>query len=488
MESFKSPTFRLSIVAVVTAILLVGISCTTKSMRRIELLSDVTSENDFRRAIEVIREKPKLYGNLNRYLYWFDQGILFHYLGEYDSSLYSLEQAEQVLDDLYARSVTNEAVSLMTNDNIRPYRSRRFEQVLLHQFLSFNYLAKEELDESLVETRKMQLVFDRFKSKDRTEAKYSEDGMSHFLSALVYEAQGDMDDAAISLYKAVSAYRDNNMEIPLPVRDYAFHRLMQADRTDDVRELSLEPVSSSEYSDSAYDAETEIVLVGFAGRGSVLKESIFWGTYVHGGLLTGYYVEPQGDTVIMNMNAPVLPQSELDKVRNGQKTDLGKTFHIKFALPTVVERTSLTDHFRVFVDSSADGKQSSVLSDLHYLLKKDLQDNRPITLARTAARVVLRTIAAQKAKNEMVTSEPLLNFLVNFSTDILTDQMEKADTRLSMFLPRAVHIVRIPVSPGVHNIRVAACESDGSVIEDEFIDGIKINRGEKRFLFYPALM
>ncbi|MFP4418769.1 MAG: hypothetical protein ACLFSB_16025 [Chitinispirillaceae bacterium] len=473
---------------VCTVIGLLIVSCTTRSMRRIDQLSEVSSEQDFQQALKTIRESPKLYGELNRFLYWYDQGLLYHYLGEYDSSLYHLEQAELVLDNLYARSVTNEAASLLTNDNIRPYRSRRFEQVLLHQFLSFNYLAGREPDESLVETRKMQLVFDRFKSKDRRTEKYNDDGMAHFISALVYQAQGDRDDEAIALYKSVSAYRGNGMGIPVLIRDYAYHQLKEAGRTHDIDELSLSPVSRSVYADSGYAAQTEIILIGFAGRAPVLKESIFWGTFVHGGLLTGYYVEPDGDTLSTSIAAPPIPPSELAKARDGDKTGIGKTFHIKFALPAVVERESLTDHFKVYSDGSGDAKASSMISDIEYLLKKNIEDNRPTTLARTAVRVVLRTIAAQKAKSEMETGNPLLNFLLSFGTDILTDQMEKADTRLSLFLPRTIHITRIPVSPGTHTIRAAACQRNGTVIKRRHFDNIEVKKGEKRFLFYPALM
>ena len=62
----------------------------------------------------------KLYGKKNLFLYHMDIGALYHYAGVYDSSTNHLLQAADIFDDLFARSITNEAAAIMTNDNIRP--------------------------------------------------------------------------------------------------------------------------------------------------------------------------------------------------------------------------------------------------------------------------------------------------------------------------------------------------------------------------------
>lgn len=474
---------------VILSCALVIFSCTTRSAKRVKLLTKSASKQEYEKVIKSIRNSPKLYGELNQFLYWLDLGVLFHYTGQYDSSLLHLEKAEEALDDLYARSVLNEAASLLTNDNLRPYRARRYEQIFLHQLLAFNYLAKDEYDEALVEMRKVQLVFDRFQSKDRGKDKYNDDGMTHFLSSILYAAQDEDDNAVISLYKSVSAYQNGPIPIPADVNDLAFYKLLKDEREDDIEELNLEPHGSEENVPGMYDStQSEIILIGYSGRCPVLEETIFWGTYIVDGLLIVYYRNPNGDTVAFPMPAPPIPESKKEKGKHGEKTISGTTFHIKFALPSMVKRESQADHFIVSIDTSSSERiKSTLLTDTDLLLEKDLIDNHAVTIARTALRVVLRTISSQKAKKELRTDKPLVNLLVNLGTDVLTDQLEKADTRLCFFLPKSIHIARIPVEPGTHHLEVSVVSRDGKAIDQKTWNDIVVGYGQKKFIFYPAL-
>lgn len=468
--------------------LLLVVMCTTRSARRVELLADTARDGDYLAAIGDIRESgKKLYGNLNRFLYWYDQGLLFHYAGQYDSSLTHFENAEIVLDELYARSVTNEAASLLTNDNLRPYRGRRYEQVMLHQFISFDYLAKGEYDEALVETRKVQLVFDRFKSKDRGRDKYNDEGMSHFLSSIVFDARGERDNATISLYKAVKAYRDAPVPLPEQVRNLAYHRLERDDRQNDIMELDLNPTRPAEQVSGHDPSATEILLVGYAGRGPILTEKVFWGTYVVGGLIMAYHHNAEGDTALITLPAPPLPPSEIRNLEQGKKTTAGTTFHIKFSLPDMKKRDSRARGFALEVPALSRKAHSIVLTDTDRLLAQDLEDGRPATLARTALRVVLRTIAAQKAKAKMQSDIPVLNLLVNVGADIAADQLEKADTRLCFLMPKTIHLTRLAVPPGTHTVEASTFDSQGRVIDTRVWNEVAVKEGEKKFLFYPCL-
>ena len=482
------PVLRyLRVAATATACGLLLAACTTKSMRRVRLMSDITAEGKYAEGIEKIRKSPRLYGKLNRFLYWFDQGVLFHYLQEFDSSLVHLEKAEAVVDELFARSITNEAASLLTNDNLRPYRPKRYEQILLHQLLASNYLAKDEFDEALVETRKVQLVFDRFKSKDKGRDKYNDDGMSHYLSSIVYDALGERDNADISLYKSVRAYTDGPVGLPADVRDVAFYRFEDHGREGDIKELELtKPAGEAESVHGLQGDETEIVLIGYAGKGPILGETMFWGTYVVGGVLIAYYRNAHGDTVALALPAPPFPDSEEKRIAQGRKTSSGRTYHIKFSLPEVVTRESRTVRFAAQASSGREVK-STLLSDTDLLLERDHEDNHGKTVARTALRTVMRTIAAEKTKSKLASESPLVNLLVGFGTDILADQLEKADTRLCFLLPGAVHIVRIPVEPGAHRVEAHALGRGGKVVGTRAWDNITVKKGEKKFLFYPSL-
>ena len=544
--------FKKNHLLVILSFSLLALFCTTRSSKRVKLLTKSTSKQDYEKTIKSIRKSPELYGERNEFLYWFDLGILFHYIGEYDSSLFNLEKAEAVLDELYARSVLNEAASLLTNDNLRPYRAKRYEQILLHQFLAFNYLAKDEYDEALVEMRKVQLVFDRFKSKDEDKDKYNDDGMAHFLSSVLYDAQDEHDNGVISLYKSVSAYQNGPIPPPADVKGLAYYRLLHDEREDDIVALNLETQRGEENIPGLYkNHQSEIVLIGYAGESPILEETIFWGTYVVDGLLIVHYRNPNGDTVTATMPAPPIPERKKDE--DGEETLSGTTFHIKFALPTMVKRESRADHFLVSIEKkyledntdttitadtasltdttdstlpadtigaalptdttditdttgltdtttaysidttestdsiAKENIKSTLLTDTDLLLEKDLIDNHTVTIVRTALRVVLRTISSQKAKKELRTDKPLVNLFVNLGTDVATDQLEKADTRMCFFLPKSIHITRIPVEPGSHRLEVSVISEDGSAVDQKTWENIAVEYGQKKFIFYPAL-
>ncbi len=461
------------------------LSCTTRQSRRIRLLNDSFTRQDYRKTIETIQKSQDKYGNLNRFLYWFDLGLLYHYIDRFDSSILHLEKAEQVLDELYARSVTNEIASIMTNDNLRPYRPRRYEQILLHQFLAFNYLARNEIDEALVEMRKVRLVFERFQSKDKGKDKYNDDGMAHFLSSILYDAQGDDDDAVIALYKAVSAYRNGPVPIPAPVSDLAYYRLLEDGREEDIDELQLAPEHKPENVPGLYDSpRSEIILIGYAGLSPILGETVYWGTYVVDGALIVHYRNPYGDTVTMALPAPPIPDMKGEE----GKTKSGTTFHIKFALPSLVKRESQAEQIVLMVEDSSGKEVPGIpLTDTDLLLEKELEDNHARIIARTALRVVLRTIAQQRTKKALQTESPLANLFVNVGTDLLADQLEKADTRLCFLLPQTIHIARIPVSPGRHTVKAVTLNNGREVIEQKEWQDIFITEGKKKFVFYPTL-
>lgn len=127
-------------------------SCANKSMTRYEELSKPMAQGGFSATIDAVQKnQKKLYGSNSEFLYHFDLATLYHYDGNYRKSADEFEKAKQVYDDLYTKSVTNEAASVLTNDNVRPYRARPFEILSLYEMNIVNYLAMGDVDGALVE-------------------------------------------------------------------------------------------------------------------------------------------------------------------------------------------------------------------------------------------------------------------------------------------------------------------------------------------------
>ena len=187
------------------------------------------------------------------------------------------------------------------------------------------------------------------------------------------------------------------------------------------------------------------------------------------------------------MIAPPLPEKEYEKAASGKKTDLGTTFHISFALPKERVFNSRTSYFTLTnTVTSTPPMKSIVINDLDKQLRKNLEDTRTSTLTRTIIRTTLRTIAAEKAKGEMKTDNPIANILIGLGTDVLADQLESADTRTCFLVPKTVQIARMPVTPGTYSFDVEARSIDGYVIEKKSFSNLTIKKGEKKFIIVSS--
>lgn len=460
-------------------------SCAGRTALRLEKLEDVVRNGDYLTAIEAIKKNPKMYGKTNSFLYYMDIGVLFHYAGLYDSSTVYLQRAADIHHELFARSVTNEAAAVMVNDLVRPYRSKPYEIVLMHQIIALNYLVQGKTDEALVETRRVQLLLDEWDRKDKSESKYSSDPMFHFLSSIAYDAAGEFDNAAISLFKSVQAFQGGPLQLPSRIKDYAYYQLLLNDRASDVELLNLEAELPQSDITELGKNKSEIVIIGYGGKGPALDENVWSGTYIKDGYLVLKHTAPNGVVETINTLAPPLPETQKEREKD-EKTSSGTTFHIKFALPVIKVSPSKTESFSVRCSGIDQPFKSIVINDLEKQLQKYLLDTRSATVARTTVRVVLRTIASQRAKARIQTESPFANLLLNIGTDVLTDQLERADTRSCFLIPQTVQIVRIPVKPGTYTLDVAAHEKSGAVINSRQFSDITVKSREKKYLIFSS--
>lgn len=478
--------------------------CADKSLLRFEKIAISAQKDDYAKAASDVRKNKDLYGSNSQLLYHMDLGILLHYSGQYDSSILELSKAVSVHDELFSKSISNEALSLVANDNVRPYRGKPHEIVLLHQFLAFDYLALGKYDDALVESRQAQLYLEELKRKAGKDVKaYADDGMFRYISALTYQAAGQRDDGAISMYQAVKAYRNSPVPLPPVVARDAYLTLKATDRETDIQELKLTdaalPASASAAASgsagppgpgaiAASDPNgAEIIVIGEAGRSPALGQNAFWGTWARDGVLVIHYKDANGKEMTQVLPAPGLPASEISKASRGRKTQSGTTFHIKFAMPAVKDVASRTRFFSIAGEAAPTPVKTAALTDLDPLMSRYLEENQTAMLMRTVIRVVTRTIAAQETKSAVSGSNPILNLLLNIGTDVLADQVEQADTRTWFLLPKTVQIARLPVKPGSHSFTVQAHDDAGNPLSSTPFENITVKPGEKKFVFCASL-
>ena len=326
-------------------------ACANKSMTRYEALAPVFEHNGYDATIsEIKKQQDDLYGEKTEFLYYFDLGVLYHYNGNYAESAKNFDKADKIYDDLYTRSITNEAAAIVTNDNIRPYRARPFEILVLHEMQIMNYLAQKNVDGALVEVNRALKAMTELYQKDND--KTNDNGFLRYLTAIVYEMAGEPDEAAIAYYKTVKAYDENILNLPKEAREFVIENLKRSDREDDLKALKLDNSIETPKAKAAYDLGQEIIVVGYAGHGPILTELKMSGTYVSGGLLNLTYKDSKtGQITSTNLGAPPVAGASN-----------GETFHISFALPEAHSFRSQVQRFNVTVDNQSGIRPEKVMA------------------------------------------------------------------------------------------------------------------------------
>jgi hypothetical protein len=82
----------------------------------------------------------------------------------------------------------------------------------MYQYQILNYLSKMDIDGALVEVKRSQIAMNALYQKDKD--KVNDNGYLRYLQALVYELDGDNDEAAIAYVKAIKAYDEGKMGLP----------------------------------------------------------------------------------------------------------------------------------------------------------------------------------------------------------------------------------------------------------------------------------
>lgn len=461
---------RLILVGILAPLLVLVAGCANPGKERLDAFRTRLAQGDIKGGLDQVRSSKALYGEKSSFLYEMDLGVLHHYLGNWDSSIVHIERAERIADDLYARSITNEALSLATSDNMRPYRPRQYESVLLAQFQLLNYLAKGDLDGGLVEVRRGSLLLDRLRERDS--GKYSDDGGLEYLHSVVYHAAGLRDDEKISLRRSLIAYSAGKVPLPEQVRDVASWVLRDDPRGKVFDELNISRGSDLDAAKELDKAPAEAVMLVYRGRTPELDQIRAWGEWVQGGLFAWHWSDPSTGKDVTDAIPLFLP--------GGTGTTNGQTFHVNFTFP--VRKDVDVKVANVELETPAGVRKPVPLSDTRILLDQSLADGHSALVMRTVIRVGTRTLAAQKLKSAVRTGNPLLDLAANVGMDVAQGGIEQSDLRQCIWLPREVGIVRVPLAPGDHAIKARAIDRSGRVVGERVFGDVSLRKGETRFL------
>jgi hypothetical protein len=207
-------------------------------------IDNAVYQNDFERGIaEIIigqEKKRPIYPEKNAVSLFLDKGILEHYAGNYSSSSRDLENAERLIQEAFTKSITAGIASYIANDNTKEYPGEDYEDIYLNVFNALNYYHSNNLEEAMVEIRKitmssgkLDLLSRKYEEGNKFATQhlletlhrigfmanlelprgepvvFSDSALARYLSALFYQGQGKKDDARIEFSRLYAAFADN---------------------------------------------------------------------------------------------------------------------------------------------------------------------------------------------------------------------------------------------------------------------------------------
>lgn len=160
-------------------------------------------------------------------VYLLDYATALQEARRYKLSADAYQEAAKIAYIQDYHSISKITASLLLSEEMVQYKGDDYEKVLIHAMNAVNYLELGELDDALVETRELNAMLYKF----RYEAKknYDQNPFAFYLSALIWEANHDYDDAYIaykSAYDVAPGYA--------PLRQDLVRSALNAQRPEDV--------------------------------------------------------------------------------------------------------------------------------------------------------------------------------------------------------------------------------------------------------------
>ncbi|MBI5183155.1 MAG: hypothetical protein HY999_02180 [Nitrospinae bacterium] len=133
-------------------------------------------------------------------LYLLDTGLSLHYAGRYEESNNFLLEADKYAEEINYISITRETASLLATDYTLKYRGEDYEKILINTYLAINYLMLGDYENARVEAKRVNEKIGKYNSDG--ELNYKLNPFSIYLSGIIYEINGEPNDAYID-YKKV---------------------------------------------------------------------------------------------------------------------------------------------------------------------------------------------------------------------------------------------------------------------------------------------
>ena len=354
-----------------------------------------------------------------------DYGSALQICQDYKKSNEVFAQAENVADQADYHSISRVAGAALVNEEMIQYKGDTFEKFFINISAALNYMELGQFDNALVEVRKMNQKFDKYKAEDKKSFELSP--FSKYLSALIWEADQKYDDACIDFKDAYTLDPSSAR-----VAQDMLRGCWEARRTVEFEELAKKTKATlQDIKLAKQPSKSELILIFMQG----------WGPRK----------QPRPENRIF---------------------------------PQLVSIPSSTYYLKAEVmDSANKNAMSSYRSELVYNVEKAATetleaDYKSLIARRVGSRVAKEVLADQIRQKDKALGQ--LAWLVMVAS-------ERADLRQWSIFPKTIHVVRIPLAVGTHKIRLTGMNINLNESEQIPDLSVTIKPAEKKFQLVRSL-
>jgi hypothetical protein len=342
-------------------------------------------------------------------LYQLNRGMLLRLQDDPAASVAAFQTAKGLIDQLLAVSVSEQAGAFAVNDAQRSYIGEPYERAFIHFYAALGYLEQGDRDSARVEMLQLDLLLRGLEREDIVGT-----ALPRYLSALVFEANGEWSDALIAARKAYEAYRAYPAASSLkPPRTLVRDLIRLSNR------MGLEDEAARYRAEAGLDAErrpkdgASLVVLLHSGLAPVKRE--------------GGVTVPTTAGRLVSVSLPHYPPPRRPRIAGA-----------RVAMDGASARTEAAENIDAAARAALDAQSGAIL-------------------ARTVARAAVKHEASRRAGQE----NELAGLIVNLAGLV----SERADTRSWTTLPHTIHLARLEVPSGQYQARIELFDGSGATVE-----------------------
>ena len=377
---------------------------------------------DYKNAQSVIEKNKYLSKRRNSLLYYLEMGRLSNLRGEFEQSNVYLNKADDMMG-MY-RNIFEMTVGATVNQSIQPYKTSPNEEILVHYYKALNYMQLGNVEEALVEARRLDLTAAQNDADvNSKEKKYGKDPLGMIMMGMLYEMDNDYNNAFIAYRNAKEIYL--NDETGLFKGNIPGFLEQDISRTGAYARMTVDnPVPYPDVTNG------EAIIFWENGLAPIKDENNLFFSLVK---INGVYFFQSGDIII-----PVDYNFEQDNP-NFKASDIGL---VRVASAFLIPRP--IPNIQLKMQANGQTERMALVADITAIALQYEKDNYLKELGKNLLRLTLKKISELALSKENEYAGAALG-IVNVAT-------EKADTRNWQTLPGQIHYTRIPLKEGENKI------------------------------------